>query len=106
MLADKGYDGMAADVWSCGIILFVLMAGYLPFDDANLMKLYKLVSSGNTLKNLGFPVKCRGNSDELFFDFLSQICQANVSCPPWFSSGAKKFIKRILNPNPDTASAN
>ncbi|CAN6285866.1 unnamed protein product [Urochloa humidicola] len=72
VLADKGYDGMAADVWSCGIILFVLMAGYLPFDDSNLMRLYK------------------------------QICQANISCPPWFSPGAKKFIKRIIDPNPDT----
>ncbi|CAL4937405.1 unnamed protein product [Urochloa decumbens] len=72
VLADKGYDGMAADVWSCGIILFVLMAGYLPFDDSNLMRLYK------------------------------QICQANISCPPWFSAGAKKFIKRIIDPNPDT----
>ncbi|KAK8446908.1 hypothetical protein SEVIR_9G561900v4 [Setaria viridis] len=72
VLADKGYNGMAADVWSCGIILFVLMAGYLPFDDSNLMRLYKL------------------------------ICQANISCPTWFSSGAKKFIKRIIDPNPDT----
>ncbi|KAL5664378.1 hypothetical protein ACJX0J_024486, partial [Zea mays] len=74
MLADKGYDCMAADVWSCGIILFVLMAGYLPFDDANLIRLYKL------------------------------IYQAYFYCPPWFSSGAKKFIKRILDPNPDTLS--
>ncbi|CAN6290834.1 unnamed protein product [Urochloa humidicola] len=72
VLADKGYNGMAADVWSCGIILFVLMAGYLPFDDSNLMRLYK------------------------------QICQANISCPPWFSAGAKNFIKRIIDPNPDT----
>jgi serine/threonine protein kinase len=47
VLADKGYDGMAADVWSCGIILFVLMAGYLPFDDPNLMTLYKMVSCYN-----------------------------------------------------------
>jgi serine/threonine protein kinase len=59
VLADKGYDGMAADVWSCGIILFVLMAGYLPFDDANLMRLYKLVNSVNTLISW-FPYEMQG----------------------------------------------
>lgn len=43
VLSDKGYDGAAADVWSCGVIIFVLMAGYLPFDEPNLMTLYKRV---------------------------------------------------------------
>ncbi|KAJ7968990.1 Non-specific serine/threonine protein kinase [Quillaja saponaria] len=70
VINDKGYDGAKADLWSCGVILFVLMAGYLPFEDANLMALYK------------------------------KIFKAQFTCPPWFSSSAKKLIKRILDPNP------
>jgi serine/threonine protein kinase len=43
VINNKGYDGAKADLWSCGVILFVLMAGYLPFEDSNLMSLYKKV---------------------------------------------------------------
>ncbi|ONK65168.1 uncharacterized protein A4U43_C07F34390 [Asparagus officinalis] len=72
VINNKGYDGAKADLWSCGIILFVLMAGYLPFEDSNLMSLYK------------------------------KIFKAEFSCPAWFSTSAKKLIKRILDPNPRT----
>ena len=43
VLNNKGYDGAVADIWSCGVILFVLMAGYLPFNDVDLKSLYKKV---------------------------------------------------------------
>ncbi|XP_021763838.1 CBL-interacting serine/threonine-protein kinase 23-like [Chenopodium quinoa] len=72
VINNKGYDGAKADLWSCGVILFVLMAGYLPFEDANLMALYK------------------------------KIYKADFACPPWFSSSVKKLIQRILDPNPST----
>nr|XP_043627248.1 CBL-interacting protein kinase 32-like [Erigeron canadensis]XP_043627249.1 CBL-interacting protein kinase 32-like [Erigeron canadensis] len=72
VLNDHGYDGATADLWSCGVILFVLLAGYLPFDDSNLMNLYKKISA------------------------------AEFTCPPWVSFTAMKLITRILDPNPMT----
>lgn len=44
MLTVKGYNGAPCDIWSCGVILFVLMAGYSPFDEENLIELYRRVS--------------------------------------------------------------
>lgn len=72
VIHNKGYDGAKADLWSCGCILYVLMAGYLPFEETNLTALYK------------------------------KIFKAEFTTPPWFSTSAKKLIHRILDPNPAT----
>eukprot|EP01018_Ginkgo_biloba_P034615 Gb_10748 [translate_table: standard] len=72
VLADRGYDGATADLWSCGVILFVLLAGWLPFDDRNLAVLYQ------------------------------KIFKSDFKCPNWVSDSARNIIKRILDPNPKT----
>ncbi|KAF8400377.1 hypothetical protein HHK36_013675 [Tetracentron sinense] len=70
VIASKNYDGAAADVWSCGVILFELLAGDLPFDDRNLMSLYRKIS------------------------------RAEYKCPEWFTANQRKLIFGILDPTP------
>ncbi|CAI0467666.1 unnamed protein product [Linum tenue] len=72
VLRNKGYDGATADVWSCGVILYVTLTGSLPFDDRNLAVLYHKIMKGE------------------------------VEIPKWMSPGAGNLISRILDPNPAT----
>ncbi|KAM4016183.1 serine/threonine-protein kinase BRSK2-like isoform 4-T4 [Anomaloglossus baeobatrachus] len=46
VIKGEKYDGRRADVWSCGVILFALLVGALPFDDDNLRQLLEKVKRG------------------------------------------------------------
>lgn len=72
ILANKGYDGATSDIWSCGVILYVILTGYLPFDDRNLAVLYQKIFKGD------------------------------VQIPRWLSPGSQNIIKGMLDPNPKT----
>lgn len=47
MIAGKKYEGTGVDIWSCGVILFALLAGFLPFEDPNTSNLYKKILSAD-----------------------------------------------------------
>jgi 5'-AMP-activated protein kinase, catalytic alpha subunit len=70
MIAGKRYQGLISDVWSCGIILYAMSCGYLPFEDPNTNKLYKKIL----------------NCDYLIPGFISSTC--------------KDLTKKILNTDP------
>ncbi|KAI4317927.1 hypothetical protein L6164_025753 [Bauhinia variegata] len=72
ILSRRSYDGSKADAWSCGLILYVLLAGYLPFDDSNI------------------PAMCK------------RISRRNYQFPEWISKPARYVIYHLLDPNPDT----
>lgn len=46
MIAGKRYLGSNVDIWSCGVILFAMICGYLPFEDPNTANLYKKILNG------------------------------------------------------------
>jgi len=47
MLDGKSYNPLTSDIWSCGVILYALVAGYMPFDDWSDADIFKKINKGN-----------------------------------------------------------
>ena len=71
LIRGEKYKGQPADMWSLGILLYALLCGFLPFDDDNTQRLYRLIQRGT------------------------------YEIPPWLSTDSQKLIGQLLKHNPD-----
>lgn len=72
MIAGLEYFGAKVDVWSCGVILYAMICGYLPFEDPDTNQLYK------------------------------KILKGRYSLPDFVSREGTDMLQRVLNTDPDT----
>lgn len=71
MIAGKHYNPLLVDIWSCGVILFAMICGYLPFEDPDTAMLYK------------------------------KILNCEYECPGHVSNNACELLRGILNTDPN-----
>ena len=43
MIAGHRYDGLMSDLWSCGVVLYAMLCGFLPYEDQKTSDLYKKI---------------------------------------------------------------
>ncbi|KAJ5068161.1 cbl-interacting serine/threonine-protein kinase 8 [Anaeramoeba ignava] len=95
VISGKGYDGKAADIWSCGIILFVFLAGYLPIDDQNLEKLFVKIKKVDVSYPRWFPKKATNLIKKILVaDPKKRAKLSDIKSDPWYSENLDKSAQQ------------
>ncbi|KAJ1623006.1 kinase-like domain-containing protein [Pavlovales sp. CCMP2436] len=80
VLSGKGYSGFGADVWSCGICLFAMLAGFFPLDEATsrdwrYQRAAKAVTQGASITHTIYAFY------QVFFNIYTLIYSVVSPCP-------------------------
>jgi len=87
------YDGRRADVWSCGVILYALLVGALPFDDDNLRHLLEKVKRGIFHIPQFVPAECQSLLRAMIeVDAEKRITLTEVIRHPWVVGGSSSSL--------------
>lgn len=80
VISGRLYAGPEVDIWSCGVILYALLCGRLPFDDENISALFRKIKSASLPR----------------FSTLDGLYRL----PSFLSKGARDLIPELLMNDP------
>jgi len=99
LLLDKPYD-LACDIFSMGVVLFILITGYPPFEQAHYSdRWFRPLAKGDGAKFWKYHAGCSISNDEkckdllekmLCYDPKQRITIAEIKKHPWFNG---KFLE-------------
>lgn len=86
IVSGQKYCGAEADIWSLGVLLFLLLSGYLPFDEASMPALIQKIKSAK----FTFPYHISENAADLIEKMLVanplyRIFIADILKHPWIA---------------------
>ena len=92
LINGKFYNGASIDIWSCGVILYILLVGSFPFDEEKIPKLFQLIKECKYVlpQILSEPAK------DLIFRMLQKDPMNRITIPEikqhkWFCGNLSLF---------------
>ena len=92
LINGKYYNGSSIDIWSCGVILYTLLTGALPFNEKQTAKLYNKIRECKYV----LPENLSDSAKDLIFrmlqkDPLNRISISEIKQHKWFSNKLNLF---------------
>ncbi|KJE95448.1 CAMK/CAMKL/AMPK protein kinase [Capsaspora owczarzaki ATCC 30864] len=93
VISGKLYAGPEVDIWSCGVILYALLCGKLPFDDEFIPNLFKKIKGGI----FSLPSHLSDQTKDLLsrmlhVDPLKRATLEEIISNPWFVQNLPAYL--------------